>query len=292
MTGFMQQVINGLSIGSIYALIALGYTMTYGVIKLINFAHGELYMFGAYMAFVAMTFFGASLWVALLFAILTTAFLGFVIERVAYKPLRNASRISVLITAIAVSLLLQYSIMYIFRAEPKTFPQVDIFPAFQIGGVTILGHQILIFALTILTLVSLQFIVYKTSLGRAMRAVSIDAEAASLMGINVNRIISITFVIGSVLAAIAGVLIGVYYTRITPTMGATRGLKAFIAAVFGGIGILEGAVLGGFLIGMIETMAGVLHLSMWAEAIVYLILILVLLMKPSGLLGKKGGEKV
>lgn len=292
MTGFMQQLVNGLSIGSIYALIALGYTMTYGIIKLINFAHGELYMFGAYMAFVGMTTFGMSIWVALIFSIISTGLLGFIIERVAYKPLRNSSRISALITAIGVSLLLQNVMIYFFRAEPKNFPNVQTFPSFNLGGVTIQGEQILIFTLTLVTLLLLQFLVYKTSFGRAMRAVSTDPEAASLMGIDVNKIISMTFVIGSILAAIAGVLIGVYYNRIVPTMGVTRGLKAFIAAVLGGIGILEGAVLGGFLIGMIETLSGVFNLSLWGEAIVYLILILILLIKPSGLLGKKGGEKV
>lgn len=292
MTEFIQQLINGLSIGSVYALIALGYTMTYGIIKLINFAHGDLYMFGAYMAFVAMTFLQLPIWGALIFAIITTATLGYIVERVAYRPLRKATRISALITTIGVSLLIQYTIMYIFRPEPKTFPTVDIIPSITIGGFTVMGQQILIFAVTVVSLVVLQQIVYRSNLGRAMRAVSIDSEAASLMGINVNRVISITFVMGSILAAIAGVLIAVYYTRITPTMGVTRGLKAFIAAVFGGIGLLEGAVLGGFLIGIIETISGVLNLSLWSEAIVYLILIVILIIKPSGLLGKKGGEKV
>lgn len=292
MGDILQQILNGLSVGSIYALVALGYTMVYGIIKLINFAHGELYMLGAYLAYFGMSKLGLSFVGAIVFSILVTCLLGYLIERIAYRPLRNSTRISALITAIGVSILLQYSVMYIFGADTISFPQVTLIKDITIGSVLIKGPQILIFLVTIGSLVILQYIVYRTNLGRAMRAVSTDAEAAGLMGINVNKTIALTFVIGSALAAIAGSLVGMYYNSISPTMGVTIGLKAFVAAVFGGIGLLPGAVLGGFLIGLIETLFVALNFSLWRDAVVYSILIIILLVKPSGLLGKKGGTKV
>ena len=292
MGDILQQVFNGLSVGSIYALVALGYTMVYGIIKLINFAHGELYMIGAYSAFFGMTALGLPFVGAVVFSVLVTCILGYLIERIAYRPLRNSTRISALITAIGVSILLQYTVMYFVGADTISFPKVTLISDVRLGSVLIKGPQILIFAVTIVSLIVLQYIVYRTNLGRAMRAVSLDTEAAGLMGINVNKTIALTFVIGSALAAIAGSLVGMYYTSISPTMGVTIGLKAFVAAVFGGIGLLPGAVLGGFLIGLIETLFVALNFSLWRDAVVYSILIIILIVKPSGLLGKKGGTKV
>lgn len=288
----LQQAINGLTIGSIYALVALGYTMVYGIIKLINFAHGEIYMLGAYMTFVGIKYLNLPFLVALVFAVIVCSIIGYLIERIAYRPLRKSSRISALISAIGVSILLQNVIIYIFGADVISFPEVTLLPNFMIGNVLIKGHQILIFMITIICLIGLQYLVYHTDLGRAMRAVSVDSEASSLMGINVNKTIALTFVIGSALAAVAGSLVGVYYSTLAPAMGVSLGLKAFVAAVFGGIGLLPGAVLGGFLIGVIETIFIALGYSLWREAVVYGILIIILIVKPSGLLGKKGGEKV
>lgn len=292
MESLIQQLINGLTIGSIYALVALGYTMVYGIIRLINFAHGEIYMLGAYMTYVAIKFLHLPFLLALVFAVIVCSIIGYMIERVAYRPLRKSSRISALISAIGVSILLQNVVIYIFGADVISFPEVTLLPNFNVGGVLIRGHQILIFVITIVCLVGLQYLVYHTDLGRAMRAVSADQEAASLMGINVNKTIARTFVIGSALAAVAGSMVGVYYSTLAPAMGVSHGLKAFVAAVFGGIGLLPGAVLGGFLIGLIETLFIVLGYSLWREAVVYSILILILVVKPTGLLGKKGGVKV
>ena len=292
MDQILQQILNGLTVGSIYALVALGYTMVYGIIKLINFAHGELYMLGAYASYVAMKFFNMPYPIAIIFSILVCGVIGYLIERIAYRPLRNSTRISALITAIGVSILLQYTVMYFFGADVLTFPEVNLLPDVMLGNILIRGQQILIFLVTIISLIVLQYLVYHTQFGRAMRAVSVDKEAASLMGINANKTIAYTFIIGSILAGIAGSLVGVYYTSITPTMGVSHGLKAFVAAVFGGIGLLPGAVLGGFLIGLIETAFTFLGYSLWREAVVYGILIVILLLKPSGLLGKKGGTKV
>ncbi len=287
-----QQILNGLTIGSIYALIALGYTMVYGIMKLINFAHGEIFMLGAYMSYVGTVKLKLPFIAALFFSMFVAAIVGFLIERIAYRPLRNSSRISALITAIGVSILMQNIIVKIFGADIIALPSSTNFKPFTIGNIVIRGDQLIIFATTIILLVLLQFIVYKTDFGRAMRAVSTDAEAASLMGIDVNKTITITFVLGSVLAAAAGTLVANYYHNITPLMGVSRGLKAFIAAVFGGIGLLNGAVLGGFVIGGLESLVTMTSFSMWRDAIVYLVLILILIIKPTGLLGDKGGQKV
>ncbi len=292
MIEFLQQTINGLSIGSIYALIALGYTMVYGIIKLINFAHGEIFMFGSYMGMIAITVLNLPFYVAFVFSMITTALLGVIIERVAYKPLRKSSRIAALITAIGVSFLLQNAMLQIMGARIYAFPQVFNNRVFNVYGVRINLIQIVIFVVSILLMVALQLLVQKTSVGRAMRAVSVDKEAAALMGVNVDRIITLTFAIGSALAAAAGIMVGLYYIRVYPFMGFTPGLKAFVAAVFGGIGIIPGAMIGGFVIGLIETFVAGYGSTLYKDAVVFGILILVLLIKPSGLLGKNEKEKV
>lgn len=293
MIQFLQQMINGLSLGSIYALIALGYTMVYGIIKLINFAHGDVYMLGAFVAFYATTFFHLNFFVALIIAMLLCGVLGVVIERIAYKPLRHATRITALITAMGVSYVLEYTTQYFAGSDVKTFP-TDLLEntAFSLGGVRITMMQIYIFVITIILMVLLTYIVNKTKMGRAMRAVSVDEDAAKLMGINVDTTISFTFFLGSCLAGVAGVLVGVYYNSINPLMGMTPGLKAFIAAVFGGIGNIPGAMIGGLFIGIAETLVTAYGSSLYKDAIVYVILILVLILKPDGLLGKNVKEKV
>ena len=293
MIQFLQQMINGLSLGSIYALIALGYTMVYGIIKLINFAHGDVYMLGAFIAFYATTFFHLNFFVALILAMVLCGFLGVVIERIAYKPLRHATRITALITAMGVSYVLEYTMQYFAGSEVKTFPS-DLLEntAFTLGGVRITMMQIYIFVITIILMLLLTYIVNKTKMGRAMRAVSVDEDAAKLMGINVDTTISFTFFLGSCLAGVAGVLVGVYYNSINPLMGMTPGLKAFIAAVFGGIGNIPGAMIGGLFIGIAETLVTAYGSSLYKDAIVYIILILVLILKPDGLLGKNVKEKV
>lgn len=293
MIQFLQQMINGLSLGSIYALIALGYTMVYGIIKLINFAHGDIYMLGAFTAFYATTFFHLNFFVALIIAMLLCGVLGVVIERIAYKPLRHATRITALITAMGVSYVLEYTMQYFAGSDVKTFP-TDLLEntAFSLGGVRITMMQIYIFVITIILMALLTYIVNKTKMGRAMRAVSVDEDAAKLMGINVDTTISFTFFLGSCLAGVAGVLVGVYYNSINPLMGMTPGLKAFIAAVFGGIGNIPGAMIGGLFIGIAETLVTAYGSSLYKDAIVYVILILVLILKPDGLLGKNVKEKV
>jgi len=289
-----QQLINGLSLGSIYALIALGYTMVYGIIQLINFAHGEIYMVGAYVGYACMTFLGLGFFESLLIAMVACSVLGVVIERVAYKPLRNSTRIAALITAIGVSLLIQYTMMALVGADVRTYPALPDYlsASFNIGGVIISAQSILIIGTSVLLMVALQFIVHRTRLGKAMRAVSMDADAARLMGVNVDTTISFTFMLGSALAGAAGVLVGVYYNSINPLMGVLPGLKAFVAAVFGGIGIIPGALIGGFFIGTAETLVSGYLSSLFKDAVVFAILILVLIFRPAGLLGKNVREKV
>ena len=293
MTQFLQQLVNGLSLGSIYALIALGYTMVYGIIKLINFAHGDIYMLGAFTAFYATTVFHLNFFLALIVAMVLCGVLGVLIERIAYKPLRHATRITALITAMGVSYILEYTTQYFAGSEVKTFAEdVRNNAVFQIGGIQISQQQIYIIAVTLILMLALTYIVGRTRMGRAMRAVSVDEKAAELMGISVDRTISFTFLLGSVLAGAAGVLVGVYYNSINPLMGMVPGLKAFIAAVFGGIGIIPGAMIGGFAIGIAETMVVAYGSSLYRDAIVYVILILILIIKPAGLLGKNVKEKV
>lgn len=293
MTIFLQQLVNGLSLGSIFALVALGYTMVYGIIKLINFAHGDIYMVGAYIGYFVITGLHLGVVPAIIIAMAACAMLGVVIEKIAYKPLRHASRITSLITAIGVSLFLEYTMQYFMGAGVRTMPDdVLLEGVLQIGGVSITYTQLMIFVIAVLLMLLLQFIVKKTKIGKAMRAVSTDPDAAQLMGINVNATISYTFAIGSALAGAAGVLVGLYYNSISPLMGMTPGLKAFIAAVFGGIGIIPGAMMGGVSIGVLETLVAGYGGSLYKDAVVYVILILILLIKPSGLLGKNEKEKV
>lgn len=292
MTEFFQQLVNGLSIGSIYALIALGYTMVYGIIKLINFAHGDIYMLGAYVGFISIAQLHLGFFPALLLAMVVCGVLGVIIERIAYKPLRNATRIAALITAIGVSYFLEYSTQKIMGPGVKTYPSVLSNQAFHVFGIQIQMQQIYILAITIILMLALQFIVRKTKIGRSMRAVSVDADAAKLMGINVDATISYTFAIGSALAGAGGVLVGMYYNTINPLMGMVPGIKAFVAAVFGGIGIIPGAMFGGFFIGIVEALVTAYGSSLYKDAVVYAILILILIIKPAGLLGKNVKEKV
>ncbi len=294
MEQFLQQIINGISLGSIYALIALGYTMVYGIIKLINFAHCDIYMLGAYVGYFCMTKFRLGFLPSLLIAMVLCTLIGIVIEKIAYRPLRNATRIAVLITAIGVSLFIEYTTMFFVKADIRSYPPLTGFmtQSFKIGNIHITMQQIIIFIVTILLMVLLQFIVKRTKIGKAMRAVSLDRDAAELMGISVDTTISFTFALGSALAGAAGVLVGIYYNSINPLMGVLPGLKAFVAAVFGGIGIIPGAMIGGYFIGAVEVMVAGYGNSMFKDAVVFSILILILIVKPSGLLGKEIREKV
>jgi len=288
----VQQLINGISLGSIYALIALGYTMVYGIIKLINFAHGDIYMVGAYVAFFATTSLHLPFFPALLLAMLVAAVVGVIIERLAYRPLRYAPRIAVLITAIGVSLLLEYGGILLVSPQPRTFPAVFQAQVYTFGNIVVNSQQILILGVSLALMVILTYVVQRTKIGKAMRAVSFDTDAARLMGIDVDRVISITFAIGSSLAAAAGMLVGVYYNSIDPLMGIMPGLKAFVAAVLGGIGVIPGAMVGGVLMGVIEALVSGFISSTFRDAAAFAILIIILLFKPSGLLGKNVREKV
>ena len=289
---FLQQLANGLILGSVYALLALGYTMVYGIIKLINFAHGDIYMIGAFMGYYLINALHLNFFVALILSMAGTAILGVVIEFLAYRPLRNSTRIAALITAIGVSFLLEYGMVFFVGANTRSFPQVIKTVRYTLGPISISNIQLMILGISILLMVGLQFIVQKTKMGKAMRAVSVDSDAAQLMGINVNRTISFTFALGSALAGAAGVLIALYYNSLEPLMGMTPGIKSFVAAVLGGIGIIPGAALGGFVIGLLETFATAVELSDFRDAIVYAILIIILLVRPAGILGKNVKEKV
>ena len=288
----LQQLVNGLILGSVYALLALGYTMVYGIIKLINFAHGDIYMMGAFIGYYLINTYHMNFFVALVLTMVVTAFLGVVIEFLAYRPLRNSTRIAALITAIGVSFFLEYASMYFVSPTPRTFPEVIPSVAFNVGPFIVNGQQMLIMGITLVLMLILTYIVQKTKLGKAMRAASFDVETAQLMGINADRVISFTFCIGSALAAAAGVLVGVYYNSIDPLMGIMPGLKAFVAAVLGGIGILPGAVAGGIILGVIEALVSGFISSTFRDAAAFAILILVLLFKPSGIFGKNTREKV
>ncbi len=322
MSTFLQQLINGVSLGAIYSLIALGYTMVYGVLKLINFAHGDVYMVGAFMGYYIANGLGArgaqaigagtegfiargllgtgtmepsliTALVVMLLAMVICAVLGVIIERFAYRPVRKYSRLTALITAIGVSLLLENGGQVVFGADPKFFPElfrkrnIDIF-----GGASINTADIIVLLIALALMIGLQFIVFRTKTGRAMRAVSFNLQSAKLMGINTDRIIMFTFALGSALAAAAGVLVAIRIPRIDPLMGILVGLKAFVAAVLGGIGNIPGAVLGGLLIGITETMVAGYLSSTYKDAVAFAILILILLFRPSGLLGSVAQEKV
>lgn len=290
---WLQQLINGISLGSIYALIALGYTMVYGIIKLINFAHGDVFMVGAFVGFYAVTSWQMGFFPALIIAMVLCAILGVVIERLAYKRLRNSTRIAALITAIGVSLLIEYVTIYIRGAQPEAYPK-DLVAnkQFNLFGADISSQSLLILGVSITLMILLQFIVHKTKVGKAMRAVSHDAEAAKLMGINVDNTISATFAIGSALAGAAGVIFGLYYTKIDPLMGVIPGMKAFVAAVLGGIGSIPGAMTGGMILGVIETIVSAVGFSLWRDAAAFIILIIILIFRPAGIFGKNTREKV
>ena len=288
----LQQIINALSLGSIYALLALGYSMVYGIINLINFAHGDIYMLGAFFAYYVINAWHFNFITALLSAMIIGAVSGLVIEYFAYRPLRKSPRIAVLITAIGVSFLLENGMSYFVGSNARSFPQVIEQVNYNIGGVQISNVQILILATALILMVSLQVIIQKTKMGRAMRAVSVDPAAAELVGVNVNHTISFTFALGSALAGAAGILIGMYYNQIDPLMGMTPGIKAFVAAVLGGIGSVPGASIGGFLIGILETFFQSIGLSAYKDSVVYLVLIVILLFLPAGIFGKNAKEKV
>ena len=292
---FISYLVNGLSLGSVYAIIALGYTMVYGIAKMLNFAHGDIIMVGAYVALLSMTQAGMPPAAAVLAAAVVCTVLGVVIERIAYKPLRNASSsLAVLITAIGVSYLLQNLALLIFGANPQTFSSVITWKGITLaeGELSISGVTIVTIAVCIVIMIALVTFVQKTKAGQAMRAVSEDKGAAQLMGINVNGTIALTFAIGSALAAIAGVLLCSAYPSLTPYTGAMPGIKAFVAAVFGGIGSIQGAFIGGLLLGIIEILGRAYISSQMADALVFAVLIIVLLVKPTGLLGKQIQEKV
>lgn len=289
---FMQQLINGLSLGSIYALLALGYTMIYGIVKIIHFAHGDVYMLGAFFGYYMINVWHFNFIMALFGSMIFCALVGMLIEFVAYRPLRHSSRIAVLITAIGVSYFLENGMSVLFSGDTRDFPQVIKQVNYEWFGIRVTNIQLLIFATTIILMIILQLIVKKTKMGRAMRAAAADPVAAELMGININGTISFVFAIGSAMAGAAGVLIGLYYNSIEPTMGLTPGIKAFVAAVVGGVGSIPGAAVGAVIIGCLESLMQAIGFSAFKDAAVYVVLIIVLLFLPAGLFGNKQPEKV
>ncbi len=300
MSEFLQQLVNGITWGSVYALIALGYTMVYGILRLINFAHGDVYMLGAFFAFYVARALGASAHpdlmhavIVLLAAMAGCGITGFLIERFAYKPVRKSSRLAALITAIGMSLLLENGGLLLFGSDPKFFPQI--IPSTTIslgGGVAISNQQLIVIGVALVLMFVLRIIVLNTRVGKAMRAVSHSHTAAALMGISVDRIITFTFVLGSMLAAAAGVLVALQNPRIEPYMGIMPGLKAFVAAVLGGIGNIPGAVLGGLVMGIAEVLVVGYVSPTWRDAIAFVLLIVILLVRPAGILGRQVAEKV
>lgn len=285
----LQQCINGLQLGAVYALIALGYTMVYGVLRLINFAHGDIFMLGAFIAYYLISKVNIPIYVVFALTMILTAGVGYIIEKVAYKPLRNAPKISLLITAVGVSLFLEYflSLNAIFTPNYIAFPRPFEVEAFDLVFFTVTNVQVLIFLVTGVSLGLLYLLVYRTKQGRAMRAVSHDQEVASLMGINIDGTISLTFVVGAALAGVGGILYGIAYPQINVFMGIMPGIKSFIAAVLGGIGIIHGAVLGGLIIGMSEVFVSAFLSSTFRDGVIFIILFAVLLLKPSGIFGKR-----
>ena len=290
----LQYLINGISIGSVYAIIALGYTMVYGIAKMLNFAHGDIIMVGAYISFCVTSYLGLPAWVSVVAAVAVCTVLGIVIEGLAYKPLRGTPSLAVLITAIGVSYFLQNAAQLIWSSSPKNFTSVVTMKTISLAGgkIVITGEVLLTVAACILVMVGLTLFTSKTRTGKAMRAVSEDRDAAQLMGINVNQTISTTFAIGSALAAVAGVLLCSTVPTLQPTTGSMPGIRAFTAAVFGGIGSIPGAMLGGILLGIIETFSKAYLSTQFSDAIVFSVLIVILLVKPAGLLGKQIQEKV
>ena len=287
----IAQLINGLQTGSVYALVALGYSMVYGIIKLLNFAHGDIIMVGAYMVYYAIASFALPPVVAIALAVLVSTLLGVFVEKVAYTPLRSAPRLSLLITAIGVSFLLENGAQLVFGADQKSMDPM-ITGSIMLGQINVSYVAIVTIAVSVAIMILLSFVVNKTKAGKAMRAVSEDMGAAQLMGISLNRTISMTFAIGSALAGVGSVLYLCAYTQASPTMGSMLGIKAFVAAVLGGIGSIPGAMIGGFTIGVLEALVAAIGFSMWKDAAVFLVLIIVLLFRPTGFLGKKIQEKV
>ncbi|MCP4575521.1 MAG: branched-chain amino acid ABC transporter permease [Deltaproteobacteria bacterium] len=294
---FLQQLVNGITLGGVYALIAVGYTMVYGVIQLINFAHGEIYMLGGFLAYTLVAVLGMPFFPAFILTLLICALLGVILDFVAYRPLRKAPRLAALITAIGMSIFLQNMAMLVWGSQIKSYPR-DILPAFfsesaiTFGDVSLSWLQLFILAITLSSMIILHLTIHKTRIGMAMRAISQDKTASALMGIGVNRVISFTFAIGSAMGGMAGILVGLYYNAIFPTMGYVAGIKAFAAAVLGGIGSVPGAMLGGGVLGIAEVMGAGYISSEYRDGISYAVMIAVILFKPSGLIGKQMGEKV
>ena len=298
---FLQQLTNGLTIGSIYALIALGYTMVYGVMKLINFAHGDLFTIGAYLGLTLLTIFKITSYFGTFFGLLSLAIMvciliaivGVCLEKIAYKPLRNAPRLSAVVSALGASIFLQNAVMLIYGARVRVYPQ-NILPSytFELLNLHIPIVRVLIFATSLLLMIVLYLFIQKTKTGVAIRAVSIDQTASKLMGINVNKIIMIVFIIGPALGGAAGLMVGLYYGQVNFIMGWSYGLKAFIAAILGGIGNIPGAMLGGLMLGIIEALGAAYFSVAWKDAIAFFVLILILIFKPTGILGERTAEKI
>lgn len=290
----LQQLINGLTLGSTYALTAIGYTMVFGILELVNFSHGSVYMVGAFLTLIFITSFKLNFLISLLLSIVLTGILGVLVDKIALYPLRkkNSPKVTALISTIGVSIFLQNLVMIVWGSETKNFPLVIDLGSINFLSTKITYLQIIIFLICIFLMISLNILVHKTKIGKAMRATSQNMEAAKLMGVDVNLVIAMTFFIGAALASVAGTMVGMYYQTVDPSMGFMAGLKAFAAAVLGGIGVLPGAMIGGLLIGVIETLAaGYIHAG-YRDAIAFAILVLVLLIKPSGLMGKKAPKKV
>jgi branched-chain amino acid transport system permease protein len=285
----IEQTINGLQLGAVYALIALGYTMVYGVLRLINFAHGDIFMLGAFIAYFLITKFGMPIYLVFIITMLSTGLAGYLIEKIAYKPLRHAPKISLLITAVGVSLFLEYflSLNALFTPNYIAFPRPFEIESYNVTFFTVTNIQLLIFLITFVSLFLVYLLVYRTKYGKAMRAVSYNREVASLMGIGIDGIISFTFIVGASLAGLGGILYGIAYPQINVFMGIMPGIKSFIAAVLGGIGIVHGAVLGGFIIGLLEVFVSAFVSSTFRDGLIFIILLLVLILKPSGIFGKR-----
>ena len=288
----VQQLVNGLTIGSIYAMVALGYTLAYGILGLINFAHGDVYMVGAFVDYLCITFLKLNLIASFIISLAVSGILGALIEFTAFRSIRSGSRSSQLISAIGVSIILQNAVMLTMGSDTKPFPKVMNTKVYEFTNLTISSTQILIMLVALIFMVMLYILIYKTRIGIAMRSTAQDAAMTSLMGINVNKVISITFSIGAVFGAAAGILVGIYYNSIVFNMGSSMGLKAFVAAVLGGIGNIPGTMLGGIVLGLAESLGATLISAKYKDAFAFIILILVLLFKPTGLFGKKEIEKV
>ena len=288
----IQQLVNGLTIGSIYAMVALGYTLAYGILGLINFAHGDVYMVGAFIAYFCVSILKLNIYISFILALVFSGILGAIIEFTAFRSIRNGSRSSQLISAIGVSIILQNVVMLTMGSDTKPFPNVMETKAYEFASLTISSTQILIMLVALTFMIILYFLIYKTRIGISMRATAQDSTMTSLMGINVNKVISWTFSIGAVLGAVAGILVGIYYNSVVFNMGSSMGLKAFVAAVLGGIGNIPGTMLGGIVLGLAESLGAVMISAKYKDAFSFIILILVLLLKPTGLFGKKEIEKV